>query len=227
MDDGQLWKALKALIPIEVSFNIMSLTNNAASTFIQEGGEIVTLLEETEQLRKDVKTKDALLLQSEEKIDEINVQKQQLEQQYNDTLQELEEQKKILEEEKRRAQNTLREKEAELSKLRSERASKEEIESMEIEIMYLKKRLEQHQENEKKLMTQMVELQKQLEANDISKMEWIARNLEKQLEGVRPEFEEQRSNMMSNIYKMLKYVKIPDDLTVSALSALQTDIIFL
>ena len=53
--------------------------------------------------------------------------------------------------------------------------------------------------------------------NDIGKLEWIAKNLEKQLEGVRPEFERERSQMMNNIYKMLKYIKIPEDLPVSEL----------
>ena len=171
-------------------------------------------MDETERLRKDVKTKDAILVQNEEQLEQVNEQKQQLEMQYNSTLQELEEKKEMLEEEKRKAQKALREKEAELRKLRAERASKEEIESMEIEIMYLKKRVEQHKAQEKELMTKMVELQEKLEAIDFNKLDWIAKNLEKQLEGVRPEFEEQRSQMISNIYKMLKYVKIPDDLTV-------------
>ena len=171
-------------------------------------------MDETEKLRKDVKTKDALLLQNEEQIEQINTQKQELEQQYNDTLQELEEKKMMLEEEKMKAQKALREKEAELRKLRAERADKDMIESMEIEIMHLKKKVQQHQAQERELVARIVDLQEKLESNDINKLEWIANNLEKQLEGVRPEFEAERSQMMNNIYKMLKYVKIPDELMV-------------
>ena len=52
------------------------------------------------------------------------------------------------------------------------------------------------------------------EANDIGKLEWIVKDLEKQLEGVRPEFEREHSQMMNNIYKILKYIKIPEDLPV-------------
>jgi hypothetical protein len=194
MEDSQLWGALKALIPIN------------------EGGDLVTLLQETEKLRVDVKTKDALLVQSEVQLGEINSQKDEFEKQYNDALQELEEKKQLLEEEKKKAQKTLLEKEAELRKLRAERATKEEIETKEIEIMYLKKKVQQHQTTEKELMTKIVDLQEKLEATDIGKLDWIASNLEKQLEGVRPEFERERSHMMNNIYKMLKYIKIPDDL---------------
>jgi chromosome segregation ATPase len=194
MDEGQLWKALKALIPVH------------------EGGDLVTLLEETEKLRKDVRTKDALLVDNEERLHEVNSQKKELEQKHSDTLTELENQKIMLEQEKLKAQKALREKEAELRKLRAERASKDEIESKEIEIMYLKKRLQQHQQQERELVTKIVDLQQQLETNDIGKLEWIASNLEKQLEGVRPEFERERSQMMNNIYKMLKYIKIPDEL---------------
>ena len=126
----------------------------------------------------------------------------------------MEEKKQLLEEEKRKAQKTLQEKEAELRKLRAERATKEEIETKEIEIMYLKKKVQQHQTTEKELMTKIIDLQEKLEATDIGKLDWIASNLEKQLEGVRPEFERERSHMMNNIYKMLKYIKIPDDLPV-------------
>lgn len=181
----------------------------------QEGGsDLVTLLDETEQLRKDVKTKDALLLQNEERLEEVNVRKMELEQQYNDTLQEMEEQKEMLKEQKGKAQKDLREKEAELRKLRANRADKEVIESMEIEIMYLKKKVQQHQAQEQDLMKRIVELQEKLESNDISKLEWIAGNLEKQLEGVRPEFEDNRSKMMNNIYKLLTYVKIPEEIMV-------------
>ena len=171
-------------------------------------------MDETEKLRKDVKTKDALLLQNEDRLEEVNMQKVELERRYNDTLQELEEKKMMLEEEKMKAQKALREKEAELRKLRAERADKDVIENMEIEIMHLKKKVQQHQAQEKELVVRIVDLQEKLESNDINKLEWIANNLEKQLEGVRPEFEAERSQMMNNIYKMLKYVKIPDELMV-------------
>ena len=106
---------------------------------MQEGGDIVTLMENTEKLRMDVKTKDALLFQNEQRLDEVNSEKAQLETKYNDTLQELEEQKEMLEDEKLKAAKSLRMLEADLKKLRADRASKEEIESKEIEIMRLKK----------------------------------------------------------------------------------------
>ena len=93
------------------------LRNNVSSISQESGKDLVTLLEDTEKLRMEVKTKDALLVQNEE-------------------------------------------------------------------------------------------------ANNIGKLEWIAMNLEKQLEGVRPEFEGERSQMMNNIYKILKYIKIPEDLSV-------------
>ena len=147
-------------------------------------------MDETEKLRKDVKTKDVLLLQNEECLEEVNMQNVELERQYNDTLQELEEQKMMLEDEKMKAQKALRAKEAELFKLRAEQADKDVIENMEIEIMHPKKEVQQHQAQEKDL------------------------NREKQLEGVRPEFEAERSQMMNNIDKMLKYVQIPDELMV-------------
>ena len=181
----------------------------------EAGSDLVTLMDETEKLRKDVKTKDALLLQNEERLEEVNMQKEELEQRYNNTLQELEEQKMMLEEEKMKAQKALREKEAELRKLRSERADKDVIENMEIEIMHLKKKVQQRQAQEKELVAKIVDLTAKLESNDINKLEWIANNLEKQLEGVQPEFEAERSQMMNNIYKILKYVKIPDELMVS------------
>lgn len=184
---------------------------------MQEGGDIVTLMENTEKLRMDVKTKDALLFQNEQRLDEVNSEKAQLETKYNDTLQELEEQKEMLEDEKQKAAKSLRMLEADLKKLRADRASKEEIESKEIEIMRLKNKLQQCKNKEKKLVAEIVDLQQKLEVNDIGKLEWIAKNLEKQLEGVRPEFERERSQMMNNIYKMLKYIKIPEDLPVSEL----------
>ena len=184
---------------------------------MQEGGDIVTLMENTEKLRMDVKTKDALLFQNEQRLDEVNSEKAQLETKYNDTLQELEEQKQMLDDEKLKAAKSLRMLEADLKKLRADRASKEEIESKEIEIMRLKNKLQQCQNKEKKLVAEIVDLQQKLEVNDIGKLEWIAKNLEKQLEGVRPEFERERSQMMNNIYKMLKYIKIPEDLPVSEL----------
>ena len=137
-------------------------------------------MDEMEKLRKDVKTKDALLLQNEERLKEVNMQKAELERQYNDTLQELEDQKMMPEEEKMKTQKVLRAKEAEPRKLRAERADKDVIENMEIEIMHLEK-VQQHQAQEKDL------------------------NLEKQLEGVRPEFEAERSQKM---------VKIRDELMV-------------
>ena len=184
---------------------------------MQEGGDIVTLMENTEKLRMDVKTKDALLFQNEQRLDEVNSEKAQLETKYSDTLQELEEQKQMLDDEKLKAAKSLRMLEADLKKLRADRASKEEIESKEIEIMRLKNKLQQCQNKEKKLVAEIVDLQQKLEANDVGKLEWIAKNLEKQLEGVRPEFERERSQMMNNIYKMLKYIKIPEDLPVSEL----------
>ena len=184
---------------------------------MQEGGDIVTLMENTEKLRMDVKTKDALLFQNEQRLDEVNSEKAQLETKYNDTLQELEEQKEMLEDEKLKAAKSLRMLEADLKKLRADQASKEEIESKEIEVMRLKNKLQQCQNKEKKLVAEIVDLQQKLEVNDIGKLEWIAKNLEKQLEGVRPEFERERSQMMNNIYKMLKYIKIPEDLPVSEL----------
>ena len=141
-------------------------------------------MDETETLRKDIKTKDALLMQNEEHLEEVNMQKVELERQYNDTLQELEDQKMTPEEEKMKTQKALRAKEAELLKLRAERPDKDVIKNMEIEIMHLKKKVQQHQAQEKDL------------------------NLEKQLEGVRPEFEAERSQMMN------KMVKIPDELMV-------------
>ena len=185
-------------------------------TCTQEGGDLLTLMDETEKLRTDVKAKDALLVESEERLEEVNKQKQELDIQYEDTLQKLKEQEALLDIEKRKAQKVLREKEAELRKMRSERASKEEIESKEIEIMYLKKKVQQQQQQERELMEKIVDLQEKLEATDFNRLEWIASNLEKQLDSARPEFEQQRSKMMNNIYKMLKYIKIPDDLEVSS-----------
>ncbi|CAI8006353.1 Tyrosine-protein kinase TXK [Geodia barretti] len=102
--------------------------------------------------------------QSEDRLEEIISQKDAFEKQYNDAIQELEEKKQLLEEEKQKAQKTLREKEAELRKLRAERATKEEIETKEIEIMYLKKKVQQHQITEKELMTKIVDLQQKLES---------------------------------------------------------------
>ena len=184
--------------------------------YTQEGGDLLTLMDETEKLRTDVKAKDALLVQTEERLEDVNKQKEELDIQYEETLQKLEEQETLLKMEKQKAQKELREKEAELHKMRAERATKEEIESMEIEIMYLKKKVQQHQEKERELMAKIVDLQEKLDATDFGKLEWIASNLEKQLESVQPEFEQQRSKMMGNIYKMLKYIKIPDDLEVSS-----------
>ena len=181
----------------------------------QEGdSDLVSLLDDTEALRKEVKARDAILLKNEERLDEINQQKMELEQQYNDTLQQLEEQKMMLEDQKRKTQKELREKESELRKMRADRADKESIESMEIEIMYLKKKVQQHQAQETDLKKKIIELQEKLESVDLGKLDWIAKNLEKECEGLRPEFESDRSKMMQNIYKMLKYVKIPEDAMV-------------
>ena len=93
----------------------------------------------------------------------------------------------------------MRAKDAELCELRAEQGDKDVIENMEIEIMRLKKKVQQHQAQEKELVARIIDLQEKLE---------------KQLEGVRPEFEAERSQMNNNIYKMLKYVKIPDELMV-------------
>ena len=184
----------------------------------QEGGSgLIALLDETEQLRKDVKTKDALLLHNEERLVEVNSQMSQLEQQNSDTLQLLEEQKELLEAEKNKAQKDLREKEAELRRLRANRADKETIETLEIEIMYLRKKIEQQKTREKDLVKQMVELQGKLEVNDIGSLQWIAQNLEKQMEGVQPEFERERSQMIYNIYKLLSHIKIPEDIVSSCI----------
>ena len=184
----------------------------------QEGGsDLIALLDETEQLRKDVKTKDALLLHNEERLVEVNSQMSQLEQQNSDTLQLLEEQKELLEAEKNKAQKDLREKEAELRRLRANRADKETIETLEIEIMYLRKKIEQQKTREKDLVKQMVELQGKLEVNDIGSLQWIAQNLEKQMEGVQPEFERERSQMIYNIYKLLSHIKIPEDIVSSCI----------
>ena len=180
----------------------------------ESGTDLVTLLEDTERLRKEVKTKDVLLVQNEERLEEINLQKAELENKYNDTLQELTEQKELLEDEKRNAAKNLKVLEKELIRLKAERATKEEIESKEIEIMKLKNKVRYYQEQEKELMSQILDLREKLEANDIGKFEWIAKNLEKQLEGVRQEFERERSEMINNIYKMLKYFKIPENLSV-------------
>ena len=60
----------------------------------------MTLLDETEQLRKGVKSKDAILLGNEIQLQEVNEQKEQFKKQYNDTLQQLEEQKQLLDEQK-------------------------------------------------------------------------------------------------------------------------------
>lgn len=178
----------------------------------QEGdSDLVTLLDETEELRKDVKAKDALLVKNEERLDEVNEQKMKLEQQYNDTLQELEEKKMMLEEQKHKTQKELREKEAELRKLRANRADKDTIENMEIEIMYLKKKVQQHQAQEQDLKKKIIELQDQLDSIDFGKLDWIAQNLEKECEGLRPDFESNRSKMMQNIYKMLSYIEIPEE----------------
>ena len=78
--------------------------------------------------------------------------------------------------------------------------------------MYLKKNAEQQKSKERDLVKQMVELQGQLEENDISKLERIT--MENQLNGVQAEFEDDRSKMIENIYKLLSYVKIPGHLMV-------------
>ena len=196
----------------------MSTAGGFFHSVTQEGGsDLIALLDETEQLRKDVKTKDALLLHNEERLVEVNSQMSQLERQNSDTLQLLEEQKELLEAEKNKAQKDLREKEAELRRLRANRADKETIETLEIEIMYLRKKIEQQKTREKDLVKQMVELQGKLEVNDIGSLQWIAQNLEKQMEGVQPEFERERSQMIYNIYKLLSHIKIPEDMVSSCI----------
>ena len=186
----------------------------------QEGGDdLTTLLEETEQLRQDVKTKDALLLNNEERLDAVNRQRAELEEQYSETLQRLEEEKEKLEMEREKAKKELEEKEEQLRIMRESRTGdKETIENLEIEIMYLKKKLETQQVKERELVKEIVELQSKLDENQLNKLAWIADNLEKEIEGVQPEFERQRSDMMANIYKLLTYVKIPEDIWVCQLS---------
>ena len=186
----------------------------------QEGGsDLVTLLDETEKLRKDVKTKDALLLHNEERLEEINLKRMELEQQYSETVQELETQKDVLKNEKMKAQKALNVNEAELRKLRAEHADKKVIEHKEIEIMHLKKKLQQHQAHEKELVAKIVDLKEKLESTE--KLEWTASNLEKQLKDIRPEFESERTQMLKNIYKMLKYV-IPEELLVGCTLCVMT-----
>ena len=155
-----------------------------------------------------------LELQNEEYLEMVNLQKMELEQQYTEKLLQLEEQKEQLEAERNKAQKDLREKEAELRRLRANAADPLTIQGMKIEIMYLKKNAEQQKSKESDLVKQMVEFQGQLEENDISRLERITKDLENQLNGVQAEFEDDRSKMMENIYKLLSYVKIPDDLMV-------------
>ena len=104
-----------------------------------------------------------------------------------------------------------------MRKMRADRASKEEIESMEIEILRLRKKVQQRQAHVKELVAKTIDLQQQLETHDLRKWNWICKNLEKQLEDIRPLFEAERSQMMSNIYKLLQYVKIPEEMMVSEL----------
>ena len=123
--------------------------------------------------------------------------------------------------EREKAKKELEEKEEQLRIMRKNRTGdKETIENLEIEIMYLKKKLETQQVKERELVKEIVELQSKLDENQLNKLAWIAENLEKEIEGVQPEFERQRSDMMTNIYKLLTYVKIPDDFGVCYTSAL-------
>ena len=162
-----------------------------------------------------MKTKDALLLNNEERLDAVNRQRAELEEQYSEALQRLEEEKEKVEMEKEKAKKQLEEKEEQLRIMRESRTGdKETIENLEIEIMYLKKKLETQGVKERELVKEIVELQSKLDENQLNKLAWIADNLEKEIEGVQPEFERQRSDMMANIYKLLTYVKIPDDIGV-------------
>ena len=162
-----------------------------------------------------MKTKDALLLNNEERLDAVNRQRAELEEQYSEALQRLEEEKEKVEMEREKAKKQLEEKEEQLRIMRESRTGdKETIENLEIEIMYLKKKLETQGVKERELVKEIVELQSKLDENQLNKLAWIADNLEKEIEGVQPEFERQRSDMMANIYKLLTYVKIPDDIGV-------------
>ena len=190
----------------------------------QEGGaDLMTLLDETEQLRQDVKTKDALLLNNEERLERVNMQRAELEKQYSDILQRLEEEKEQVEAETNMVRKELEEKEEQLRiMIEGETGDKKTIETLQIERMYLKKKLETQKIKERELMKKIVELQGQseLDENQLNKLAWIADNLEKEIEGVQPEFERQRSQMMANIYKLLTYVKIPEEAVVSQTSVL-------
>ena len=190
----------------------------------QEGGaDLMTLLDETEQLRQDVKTKDALLLNNEERLERVNMQRAELEKQYSDILQRLEEEKEQVEAETNMVRKELEEKEEQLRiMIEGETSDKKTIKMLQIEQMYLKKKLETQKIKERELMKKIVELQGQseLDENQLNKLAWIADNLEKEIEGVQPEFERQRSQMMANIYKLLTYVKIPEEALVSQTSVL-------
>ena len=143
------------------------------------------------------------------------MQREELEKQYSDALQRLEEEKGKLEMEREKAKKELEEKEEQLRIMKESRTGdKETVESIEIEIMYLKKKIENQKIKERELAEKIVELQSKLDENQLNKLAWIVENLEKEIEGVQPEFERQRSQMMANIYKLLTYVKIPDDIGV-------------
>ena len=162
-----------------------------------------------------MKTKDALLLDNQERLDAVNTQREELEKQYSEALQRLKEEKEKLDMGRDKVKKELEEKEEQLRIMRESRTGdKETIESLEIEIMYLKKKLETQQVKERELVKEIAELQSKLDENQLNKLAWIADNLEKEIEGVQPEFERQRSQMMANIYKLLTYIKIPDEIMV-------------
>lgn len=127
----------------------------------------------------------------------------------------MEEEKEKLEMERDKAKKELEEKEEELKAMReSWTGDKDTIENLEIERMYLIKKLETQQVKERELVKEIVELQSKLDENQLSKLAWTVENLEKEIEGVRSGFEKQRSQMM------LTYIKIPEDLVVNQMSAL-------
>ena len=151
----------------------------------------------------------------------MNAQREALEKQYSDALQRLEEEKEKLEMERDKAKKELEKKEDEIKAMRMSRTvDKKTIENLEIERMYLKKKLETQQVKERELVKEIVELQSKLDENQLNKLAGMAGNLEKEIEGVQPEFERQRSQMMANIYKLLTYVKIPDEIMVNQTSVL-------
>ena len=150
----------------------------------------------------------------------MNMQQEEPEKQYSEALEWMEEEKEKLEMEREKTKKYLEEKEEQLRIMRKNRTGdKETIENIEIETMYLKKKLETQQVKERELVKEIVELQSKLDENQLNILAWIAENLE-EIEGVQPELERQRSQMMANIYKLLTYVKIPEEGVVSQTSLL-------